>query len=239
MKQWIDGLASADGAGGTYFRSDLLLADRGLSAETVQLSFTKRGEVSPAARATVHLAAGEQKLLVDVVADLFALPGSAGHVSIESPGGGIVAWARTYNDRGSGLGTFGQSIPAFGPEDLIDPLVIFDGFSESGHDGFGFRTNLGILNVGTREAQVGVTLFGADGWIVASATWTVGAGQSVFHPKAIAELAGDREDVLPFTCGRLEVFPYVPHSVYAWASMVDNSSTDPTFLTPIALEALP
>ncbi len=226
-QQWIDGMAAASGSGGTLFRSNLSLTNRGTAPATVALSFTKRSETTPAGTASVTLAPGESKFYLNAVTEIFNLDGAAGQASFttaaETP---IVAWCRTYNDQGT-AGTFGQFIPAFGPEDLIGANgAIFQGISEDAK----FRTNMGFVNTSAAETTVAVSVWSTDGTKLAEKPYPLAAGQAIFKSKVMLDLGASS-----VSNGYVKVVPAAPAAVYAWASSVDNTSTDQTFVRPLAI----
>jgi len=227
--QWIDGAAAAAGSGGTYFRSNLSLTNPGSSSASVALTFTKREDASPTGSpATVNLAAGETKYYLDAVKDLFAQDGVAGYLSMKTSGTTpVTAWARTYNDLGA-AGTFGQFIPGFGPGETIGTNgAILQGLSESS----AFRTNMGLINSGAASVNVTVSLWKSDGSKVGEKVYTLGAGKSHFVSKVMStDLGGSN-----ISDGYLKVTPSSGGAVYAWASSVDNVSTDQIFVTPLAI----
>lgn len=223
---WIDGLASAPGAG-TWFRSDLSLQNRSDSPLLVVLAFTPRGESTPAATAELPLAAGESRRAVDVVRSLFGLEGMAGSLAFSTipPDAPVAAWARTYADQGD-AGTFGQFIPAFHPSDLFaEEGAILPGL----RDDEAFRTNVGLVNVADVDLGVTLRLVGDDGGVVGSLFRVVPRQGSLFLAGCARLIAGGEA-----VSGRIEVKPGAAAAIYAWASMVDNVSSDPTFVRPVS-----
>ena len=64
--QWLDGIAQAAGAGGTFFRSTLSLTNPGGATATATLAFTGRNETTPSATESVELAGGQSIRYGDV-----------------------------------------------------------------------------------------------------------------------------------------------------------------------------
>ena len=226
-QQWIDGLAAASGTGGTLFRSNLSLTNRGTAAAAVTVKFTKRGETTALGTSSVTLAPGESKFYTNAVTELFNLSGVAGQASFQTAGETpIVAWCRTYNDQGE-AGTFGQFIPAFGAEDLIAANgAIFQGLSEDSK----FRTNMGFVNTSASATTATVSVWSTDGTKLAEKEYAVEGGQAIFKSKVMLDLGASS-----VTNGYVKVIPAVPNVIYAWASSVDNTSTDQTFVRPLAI----
>jgi hypothetical protein len=225
-RQWVDGLASIAGADGKIFRSNLSLTNRASAPASAVLRLFERGGSTLVAEASVVVAGGESKFYLDAIHELFGLDGFTGRVDIEtSVATPIVAWARTYTDLGA-AGTFGQFIPAFGPADLLGASgAVFQGVAENAS----FRTNAGFVNVSDAsvtasvEAWAGGTLIGTRSYVVERAT-----SRFVFRILEEMGLRGASDVVLV-------VRPSAGSAIYAWASMVDNVSTDQTFLRPISL----
>jgi PKD repeat protein len=234
LHQWIDGTASASGANNTYFRSNLSLTNPGSSTVTAKLSFTKRNETAEAGTATVPLGPRETKFWNDAVKELFGLEGVAGFIEIVTAQP-IVAWGRTYNDNtvAGGTGSYGQFIPAFAETDLIGTKgAIFPGLSQNTTDSSGFRTNMGIQNVGSSSASVLLQVFLKDGTKAGEKSYTVEAGQAIFKSKILDDILGVGSGIKD---GYVVVKPPTGARIYAWASSVDNRSSDPTFVRPMAI----
>jgi len=224
------------GANDTSWRTNIIGGNLSQSEAELTLTFDSGPQTSPVTR-TASLATGHSRAWIDVVASLFGDDGS-GVVTIEASTP-IVLTARTYNQAGQDQ-TFGQSLPALTVDDAIPPghagCVL--GLVENAR----FRTNLGLVNLGTTDATARVQLW-ADGAAVGQAQeiavpargWTqvdrvliaLGAGQ--------LDLA--HATVEPVSDGAL---------IWAYGSMVDNMTGDPTtiasdsvFLSnPIAPEAI-
>ena len=228
--QWIDGVASAAGSNNTYFKSNLLLANTSTSAATVSISFTKRNETTQTGDTKmVSLAAGQSMFYADAVAELFGLTGVAGQLKVTSAQP-IVAWARTYNDAtvNGGTGTYGQFIPAFGSDDLIDRSgATLQGLSEDND----FRANMGLVNTSASSVHVTVSAYGANGSALSNTPLEldIEGGQAIF----IGNVLSARFGATNVSDAYIEVWPSVDDAIYAWASIVDNHSSDPTFVRPI------
>jgi PKD repeat protein len=228
-QQWIDGVGAVPGAGGTFFRSNLSITNRNASPAEVAIDYVPRGSGAPAATQSITIGAHSTRFFQDAVTELFPAVGGAGtfilRTSTATP---VVAWARTFNDRDLS-GTLGQFIPAFGTEDLIGAQgAILQGLSESG----GFRTNLGIVNVSAGAATLTVEVWSRDGTKIGEKNYPVGAGQAAFIGRVMLDITG-REDI---SDAYLRLKASASSALYAWASYVDNRSTDQTFVRPLPIE---
>ncbi len=220
--QWIDGIAAVTGAGGSFFRSSLVIANRAETNASVTMGYTPRGATAPTHNAQLMIAAASTTEFRDI-RELFPIEG-AGTLTISSPAAPLVAWARTFSDRGS-AGTLGQFIPAFGAEDLI-PLTgaILQGLSQNQR----YRTNAGLVNTSEQQVNVRLSLWNRDGTRLSSRQWTIAPSQSVFIGAVLREFVDEE-----FSDVYVLIEPDVSDAIYGWASIVDNLSTDPTFVRPI------
>lgn len=124
-------------------------------------------------------------------------------------------------------GTFGQFIPSFGAEDLIGAAgAILPGLSQD----HSFRTTAGFFNTSATPVVVTVTAYDSSGSAIASATVPAGAGQEGAINGILNTLG-----IAPRSNVYLKIESSIPNGVYAWASMVDNLSTDQTFVRPMLL----
>jgi len=140
----------------------------------------------------------------------------------------------TYNN--ARTGTFGQSIPGIfaGLQDVQS-----DGITGIVHGirntlgGQGFRTNVGAVNLGKFSAIMHLTVFDADGKVIKDSD-----GRSdiplVIPPQ------GHVQDALPVAVdrGSIEFSVDDPHKdavVFAYASVIDPLSGDPTYHSPTLL----
>ena len=224
--QWIDGVGSLVGANNTLFKSNLSLTNRNAADAVVTIALTPRGAVSPTASTTVNLPASATKFYNDAVSELFNFQGAASLSLIASSATPVVAWARTYSDQGA-AGTLGQFIPAFAAQELIGAGgAIIQGLSQNSR----YRTNAGLVNTSASPVNVTVSVWGPDGVRAGEKVYSPAGGQSIFIAQIIRDITG--ADV---TDGYLRVVPATGGAIYAWASFVDNVSTDQTFVRPIAI----
>jgi PKD repeat protein len=224
--QWIDGVGSLVGANNTLFKSNLSLTNRNASDSAVTITLTPRGAVASTASTTVTLPASTTKFYNDAVSELFNFQGAGSLKLTAGSATPVVGWARTYSDQGA-AGTLGQFIPAFAAEELIGTGgAIIQGLSQNSR----YRTNAGFVNTGTSPVSVTVSVWRPDGSRAGEKVYTPAAGQSVFISQIIRDITG--ADV---TDAYLRVVPAAGGAIYAWASFVDNVSTDQTFVRPIPI----
>lgn len=225
--QFVDGVGSLVGANNTLFKSNLSLTNRNASESVVTIGLTPRGATAPVATQTVALPPFATRYYDDAVAEIFGFQGAASLHLATGASVPVAAWARTYSDRGAS-GTLGQFIPAFSAEDLIGTGgAILQGLSQTSR----YRTNAGLVNVSAAPVNVRVEVRRGDGTSAGEKVYPVAGGQSVFVAQIILDVTGAE-----LADGYLRVEPAAPGAIYAWASFVDNLSTDQTFVRPIPME---
>jgi hypothetical protein len=223
--QYIDGVGAVPGANNTFFRSDLLLHNAHVSSSTTAtVQFIRWGESTPFKTASVPLNARESKLFHDVLNDLFSLSSGVGSLLITSSTP-VVAWARTYNDLGSN-GAYGQFIPAFGSAELIGAKgAILVGLSENA----AFRTNAGFVNRASIGVEIAVSAWSGAAKL-AEKTYLVPANQTLSAGRVLLDLRLSGVSNI-----YLKIVPAATNAIYAWASSIDNRSSDQTFVRPMAV----
>lgn len=148
----FNGVASADGAGGTKWRSEAQLFNARDAATSVTLELVPRGESGVTATKTLSLAAGETRLLADVYTTL-GVGSGAGTLKVT---GDVLTWVRTFNQ---GVGaTFGTEIPEMVPgigygtgTIAVYPIVVPADVSKD------FRSNFLVYNHESRTVTLTLT----------------------------------------------------------------------------------
>jgi len=220
----VAGVAETDGANQTKWKSNLALLN--LSGQGVSADLTYRHD-GGSEESSVTLADGELREFANIAADLFGAPGSAGAVDVNADGS-LVVTARTYND--SPDGTFGQFLPGLGVSAALTPGM--DGYLSQLKSTDDFRTNIGFTNYGDTECTIRIFLYDdqgerkgvlhsnvpAGGWTQVNRVFEVsGVGSCPLGYAVVEVLTGGCE-------------------VWAYASVVDNGSGDPTTV-PVMVEA--
>ncbi|PWB73876.1 MAG: hypothetical protein C3F15_08750 [Holophagae bacterium] len=220
----VGGIAETAGAAGTRWKSSLALANPGVGA--VDATLTYRHE-DGADTAEIAIEGGHIVEYTNVAVELFGRPGSSGVVDIQASGPLLVT-ARTFND--GSAGTYGQYLPAVqsadgigaGGEGVLSQIASDDAF----------RTNIGFVNLGATAASVRIRLFDGGGSARGSElVEVVPAGRwlqvnRVFQEAAAGSCRG---------CYALvNIIGGLDGPVWAYASVVDNGSGDPTTI-PLAV----
>jgi len=215
----VAGIADIAGAEGTRWASNLAVLN--LSGAALQGTAEYRYG-GGAAQADFTLADGELVEWENVAA-LLGAPDSSGAVAIVADGPAVVT-ARTFNDAPEG--TFGQFLPGVGAGSALSADGNQTGVLYQIKSTDAFRTNIGFTNFSDAPCDVVVTLHGADGGELGSPVSVTGipAGRwrqvnRIFQAAGVAECPIGYAVVRPVTPGCL---------VWAYASVVDNGSGDPT-----------
>jgi hypothetical protein len=173
---------------------------------------------------TTYVAPGTQSILTDVVGQLGVSGQGALEVLSDLP---LKVTSRTYNQVPSDAGCYangtqGQDYPTLAVSDGLDEgqSAFLAGLSENAS----YRCNIGLVNVGPVAATVLVELYDGAGTRLADYTVPLAAGQwaqetQPFFNK-VGQTAMDR--------GYAKVFLQSGSGVFAFASVVDNITNDPT-----------
>jgi subtilisin family serine protease len=218
----VPSVAHSPGSGNSQWRTDLAVVNRSAVEAHLTLTYMPYATGTPLARSAI-LAPGETQRWKDILVSLFDF-GTAdtpkGSLRLEA-NARLLATSRTYNKPASG--SFGQSYPA---------LTRYDGF-DRGTTGYigqlvkssAFRSNLGVVNLGTADAAFTVTLHDRNGaQLGTTLTRTVGPGQ-YFQWDKVFDLAGVGDTPLGYAKVKTQT---AGASVWAYGSVVDNPTGDPT-----------
>jgi len=216
----IPGSAHIAGLGGTTWVSDLVVYNLGEAEAGVEAYFLKRDTDNAAATGTFFLVdAGSSLLLGDVVWDFFGESSTSGAIFICSDQPLMVS-SRTYNDAPSG--TYGQHIggsPVLTgiPGDHRAYL-----FQLTRNDDF--RTNIGFANALPSQLELDVTLHDAQGAELKTVQVSVPPHGFVQKTDILGSDVPDAYAIVKATTSEARYFAY--------ASIIDNHTGDPTFVTP-------
>lgn len=153
----------------------------------------------------------------------------AGPIFITSPAP-VAMWTRTYNQDSSGVGTFGQLIPAVRMTDANE-VVANDTYWNVGglRDDSTFRTNLGFVNPGLERADLTVHIHDAE-FGVEIGTFDV----SIDPHQLVQQSIRAWFPTLPGE-GAFGLRIQSRNGVYvvSYVSVIDNVSNDPVFIRAI------
>jgi lysophospholipase L1-like esterase len=212
-------VAHNPGGGGTNWRSSVVcLNTSGAQAHLNLVLTTSAGSWSE----SLTVPAGASEEWEDIVVTLFGQPAAGStagalHIASDQP---LRITSRTFN-QGS-AGTYGQYLPALVVDDALTS-------SDVGYllnlKGIGFRTNAGLVNLGSSSCQVRLSVFNASGATLGS-------------PKTITLDPGrwtQKNDVFAFVGAAPQSLGYATVEVesgacsfWAYASVVDDTTGDAT-----------
>jgi len=238
----IPAIAHADGIG-TRFQSDIRIANTSNAAITYELSFTPSGNngTNVGKKTTLTIAAHDTKGLDDIVKAWYGsgVLGEAGLGTLEIRPVGEVnplstfASSRTYAI--SAAGTLGQFIPAiplaqFAGNITQNPLATLS--LQQVANSTAYRTNFGFVEGSGQSAQMLIKLLDGNNNVLASVTKSL---QPFEHQQVnFASLFGN----VPVNDARVEVTSTSSTGkVTAYASVVDNKTSDPLLVVPVQAAA--
>jgi hypothetical protein len=219
----VAGIARAAGAGDTQWRSTLGLLNTGDMTAEAMVHFVQS---SGTATETVTLAPGELRVWQDVVEQLFGLTGSTSgslQVDADRP---VIVTARTFNQ--GDAGTFGQFLPGATPAEMLSAGQ--HGILSQLSNSAAFRTNVGFVNPGDAGVGVSVQLYDAAGSPVGS-PWTGNVGPGAW--RQINDVFGTTGAGSQDAAYAIVEVTSANGSVWAYASVVDNATGDPTTIPVI------
>ncbi len=221
----LAGIAAAPGSGGSNWRSYLAVCNR--SGATANLTLIYRHGSGTITR-THSLGIDDIVGWDNVVSSLFGVSGSSsGSVEVVSTRE-VTALARTYNNTADG--TYGQFLPGVDEEGMLS-------YSQQGLLGMlrktgDYRTNIGFVNPGTSSCNVRIKLYSSTGsQLGLTLTDSVSAGgwkqvNYVFDAAGVSQASVAYAIVEVTTSGG---------KVWAYASLVDGESGDPTTIPMVNL----
>ena len=219
--RWVPVVAHNPGKNESQWRSDLGLLNTGAVTANVKLTFhgaegalTEATEVQP----------GTQSILVDVVAALDGAGQGALEVASDQP---LRVTSRTYNQVAPGAicyanGTQGQDEPAVVSGDGLSAThtAQLAGLTEDAS----YRCNIGLVNTGPSAAEVAVALHDGVGRLLTSYGVNLAPGEWKQETQPFLNKAGQTA----MDRGYAKVTVQTGSGVFAFASVIDNVTNDPT-----------
>lgn len=157
---WLLPSSAHTPGGNGLWTTDLTVTNHSAVAATLSLKFLGHGESGlGGAEAIRTLNAGSTVTYRDVLSDVFGLSSDYGPILIRSTTNYLAVQGQTWTSVPGG-GTFGQSMPALSPSELVGMnRKVITGVRQDGDH----RTNLVLANATENDLVVGVTLLDADG----------------------------------------------------------------------------
>lgn len=219
----ISSIAHAPGAPPTQWRSNVAVVNRGAGTATLALTFTPYAQGTLPVLKSATLGPGATIEWVDILVGLFQLSASASNkgavqIAADQP---LYITARTYNQTASG--TFGQYYPAMVTTQALVAGQV--GVIPHLKKNTAFRSNLGVLNLGTAAVTIAIKLYSTSGAQLGSTkTESVGIGRFWQQDDVFGALGAGSQDLAYAT---VEV-QTSGGRVWAYGSVVDNVTGDPT-----------
>lgn len=214
----IPAVAHADGANNSVWRSDIRLFNPGQNTASVTLTYYPTSGAS--IPRVITIGGMQTASLEDIVLATFNQSSGVGGLRISSDRE-LLAASRTYNALPSG--TYGQDVRAVTGSEAVQSNQVAH---LSGLTNDGYRTNLGLFNLGGAPLDLSLQLRGAGGNAVASRAQRLEANQMVQLNDVFALMG-----VSASTTGSLSISTTSGSGAYvAYASIVDNRSGDPVYV---------
>jgi hypothetical protein len=224
---WIPVVARAAGAGGSSWRSDVGYVNTGSANAAIEIrAYTGSTTLTRSS----SLAAGATTITRDILSWLQA--GYSGSASLEVCSSQPLAIvARVYTQEASGA-TYGQAFAGLseGKTLSVGQTVLLPMLTQNGSVGTPgtYRTNIGIVNASSASATVTTRLYDESGNQVGPVlTKTLGPGQKHQYNEPFS--TAGRNNI---AAGYAVVSVTSGSGVYAYGSVLDNGSSDPTTIGP-------
>jgi hypothetical protein len=218
---WVPVAAHNPGLKQSQWRSDLGLLNTGSVTAHVQAKFFGSGGV---VSNTTYISPGVQSVLTDVVAQLGGSGQGALEILSDQP---LKVTSRTYNQVSSDAsclpnGTQGQDYPAVVASNGLSAgqIAYLPGLTENAS----YRSNIGLVNVGSGAATVLVELYNGAGTKLTDYTVSLAAGQWAQETQPFLNKAGQTA----MDRGYAKITVQSGSGVFGFASVVDNLTNDPT-----------
>ncbi len=221
LQYWIPVASRVAGAKGSQWRTDFGAENGSSSPAALSLRLVSGSKTFTASAA---VARGAQSIVTDVVGQLGFTGTGAIEVLADHP---VRVSSRTYNAIPGNAtcypsGTFGQN---------YDVVVARDGISDGQTawltqlvETAAYRTNIIVTNTGRRPATVTISLYDGAGTFLTSFPLTVAAGEVKIDGQPFLKRAGKSNLQRAYA----RIWADSGFGVVASASVIDNSTNDPT-----------
>jgi len=216
----IPASAHASGLAGTSWVSDVVLYNEGSSTASVNLYYLEGNhDHSGVSGKRISVPAGTSVKLGDVVGSTFGGSSSSGalYVGSDQP---LLITSRTYNNASSG--TYGQFIAGMPLGDAVgtnQTVRLIQLTRDSS-----YRTNIGFANASDRTITVQVKLYRSNGSYIATRSYTIQPYGFYQKTDIIGTDVSDAYALISSSTAGAKFFTY--------ASVIDNRTGDPVFITP-------
>jgi PKD repeat protein len=222
----VPAAAQTNGIGGSVWRTELTLFNGGSEAASGQFTFIPGGDGAVLTRG-LFLNANQSITYANALSDLFGLSSGSGAITIEASSAtstpAIRVTSRTFTT--GAAGTYGQSVPNVSDGDASTTLLL-TGLEQDAN----FRTNIGLVNRSAVPVGAGLTLYDANGNVIATTGVTMPANN--FQQSSLASFfpaVGGRT----FAALSMRVDAGAPNAISAYGSVIDNRTQDPIYIQAI------
>ena len=228
-KTWLlPSSARVQGANGAFYTTEVTLANEGSTAANFTVKFLGHQQDGRSGAEVVRTVAANSVLSIpDVLGTLFGVTSDYGAILFTADQATVRVQSQTSTPPPSGIGTFGQAVPGFGPQDFA---TAFTPRTLSGlRQDTSFRTNAVIANATDKPTHVDLTL-------VSEAGTTLGTGSYDLLPfemrqigtvvTALGALVGTSNASLVVST------PTAGARVATYAAIIDQTTNDPRTVLP-------
>jgi len=225
---FIPASAHVTGALGTNWRTDLEVHNPGASQASFTLALLERDKGNPSpATVSFTLGPGRSVRYEDVLDSLFHFTGAAA-IRISITAGMAAFTSRTFNQTPGG--TYGQFIGG-----VLESTAIRAGeegriiqITHNRSSSSGFRTNIGFVNATGSSLTLRIDLYTSEGTYLGTRSYTLAPYEfrqvdKIFEKVTGSDVADGYAVLSTDTSGG---------AFFAYASVVDNRTGDPVFITP-------
>jgi hypothetical protein len=226
--------AHAQGQNGAFYTTGLWVTNMGAADSTIALKVLgndQDGTGGPEVRNLV-VPARQTVTFPDVLNRTFNLPAGFGAILISADSNQMKIVSQTSTPPPSGVGSFGQAVPAATGNDPVTtaaPKALFSLRQDAA-----FRTNAVIANMTTALAHVDLRLFNSSGVQIGTGSRDLNPLEMHQYSGVVAQLGGDgangtKDDylVVSTTTGGARIATY--------AAVIDQTTNDPRTILPVTL----
>lgn len=221
----VPAAAQTNGIGGSVWRTELTLFNGGSEAASGQSTFIPGGG-GPVLTRSLFLGVNQSITYANALSDLFGLSAGSGAIAIEASSAtttpAIRITSRTFT---TGVaGTYGQAVPNV--SDDSPATLLLTGIESDAN----FRTNIGLVNRSATPVAAGLTLYDANGNVIAATTVTV--PENNFQQSPLSSF-------FPAVNGRtfaalsMRVDCAAANAISVYGSIIDNRTQDPIYIQAI------
>lgn len=226
--------AHAPGKEGAFFSTDLTITNTGTAEATFTLKFLGHDQDgSTGAEVVQTLAAGRTVTYTDILGSVFAVSNDYGAIRIVADTNNLKVVGQTSTPPPSGVGTFGQAVPAATGNDFLTtaaPKVLCALRQDAA-----FRTNAVIANATEAAVHVTLQLFHSSGALF-------GTQEANLNPLEMRQI-GTVVTLLGGPDGTKDAFlvvstPTADARIATYAAVIDQKTNDPRTILPVTLGTL-